>query len=301
VLEVGPDLFRDEPDSGSHSDGRQLASFDEEVHLPSRDGEEARHVRDCHEGRPLRRRIYVVRMGAHEFTLPLSQPSWTSAEESALDLCRRIADEENRGLRFSASAADVDRSARILFGFAQDALRWSEQNGYGMRHVLFEIRALQDLAFGVVTAASPGGRRRAKQLQIEASAGKPLTVCIGELGVSRLPDLRIVLDPLGRLEDYRIPKIDWNRAGNGCGAICNDSTGLQRVSAPRKWCEKCSAASSSRADRRIASIVRAWGNRECIVCGSAFTPTRRDRWRCDDCLASRRSAPRSRCSAPPSS
>ena len=79
-LEVGPDLLRDKPDPGSNSDGRQLASFDEEVHLSSRDGEEARCVCHRHKHCPPWRRSYGLRMAAHHFTLPLPQSASTSAE-----------------------------------------------------------------------------------------------------------------------------------------------------------------------------------------------------------------------------
>jgi hypothetical protein len=233
---------------------------------------------------------------------PPPLPRWTSAEESALELCRRTADEEQRGaLLFSATGEEVDRRASILFAFAQDALRWTNQNDGGARSVLLQVRCLQDLAFDVVTARS-GSRRRAKQLQLEASGDDPLTVCVGDFGAMRLPDLRITLDPRGELEDYRIPTIDWNTAGTGCGAICADSTGLQRPTRPRKWCSKCRKASSSRTSARITKIVQAWGPRQCDVCGTPFTPTRSDRWRCDRCLAGhRRSAGRKRHIAQPSS
>jgi len=225
------------------------------------------------------------------------QPRWTSAEESARELCRRIADEDRRGILFSASLEEVDESAGVLFVFVQDALRRAKQNGGAARSVLLQVRSLQDLAFDVVTARS-GSQRRAKQLQLEASDDDPLTVCVGDFTAIRLPDLRITLDPRGELEDYRIPTIDWNTAGSGCGAICADSSSLSRR---RKWCETCRKRSSSRASSRITTIVRAWGPRECGVCGAPFTPTRPDRWRCDRCLAGHRSAGRKRRIAQPSS
>src|SRR6266550_1211294 len=144
------------------------------------------------------------------------QPRWTSAEESARELCRRAIDEDQRGAFFTATGEEVDRSASILFAFAQQALCWAKQNESGCsRPVLLQIRHLQDLAFDVVRARS-GSRRRAKQLQLEASGDKPLTVCVGSFAATRLPDLRIALDPRGELEDYRIPRIDWNTEGSGC-------------------------------------------------------------------------------------
>jgi hypothetical protein len=237
-------------------------------------------------------------MSAHDFTLPLAQPRWTSAEESAHQVCRRIADEDRRGVLFSASLEEVDESASVLFAFAQDALRWAKHNGYASRSALLRVRGLQDLAFAVVLAES-GSRRRAKQLQLEASCRDPLTVCVGDFGARRLPDLRITLDPRGLLEDYRIPRIDWNTTGSGCGEICPDSTGLQRPS-QRRWCEACRKRSSSRASARLSEIVQAWGPREC-GCGASFTPTRPNRVRCDDCLAGHRSAVRNRRIVQPSS
>src|SRR5205809_663600 len=101
---------------------------------------------------------------------PPPQPRWTSAEESAHEVCRRIADEDRRGVLFSASLEEADESASVLFAFAQDALRWTNQNGGGARSVLLQVRWLQDLAFDVVTARS-GSRRHAKQLQLDASGG----------------------------------------------------------------------------------------------------------------------------------
>lgn len=242
-------------------------------------------------------------MGAHKFTLPLPQPLWTSAEKSALDVCRRIADEERRELlHFSASLDEVERSAGILFAFAQEALLWMQQYGYGARQVLLQIRALQDLAFEVV-AVSSGSRLRAKKLQIKSSGGDPLTVCVGEFKPRhRLPDhLRDVLDPHGEFEEHLIPGIEWQHTFSGCFAICPDGKGLQRPSPPRKWCEKCRKASSSRGDRWIAELVQGWGPRTCPACGTAFMPTRPDRWRCDSCLTRHRSVRRNGCSAPPSS
>jgi hypothetical protein len=195
-------------------------------------------------------------------------------------------------VRFSASIEEIDQSAATLFAFVQSALCWMKENGYRSRNVLSQIRALQDLAFAVVMARS-GSRRRAKQVQLEACAGNPLTVCVGELGLKRLSDLRDVLDPHGEYEEHVIPIIDWQAAGgSGCFAICADGEGLQRPSTPRKWCEKCRKASSSRTARRIKEIVQIWGERRCAVCGASFMPTRVDRWRCDRCLAGRRSRSR---------
>lgn len=222
---------------------------------------------------------------------PPQQPRWTSAEESAHEVCRCIADEDRRGVLFSVSLEEADESASVLFAFAQDALRWAKHNGYASRSALLRVRGLQDLAFAVVKARS-GSPRRAKQLQLEASNNGPLTVCVGDLA-TRLPDLRDRLDPRGELEEYRIPTIDWN---SGCGAICADSTSLSRR---RKWCETCRKRSSSRSSARITKIVQAWGPREC-VCGSSFTPTRPNRVRCDRCLAGHRSVGRKRRIAQPS-
>jgi hypothetical protein len=222
---------------------------------------------------------------------PPPQPRWTSAEESAHEVCRRIADEIRREVEFSASLEEVDESANVLFAFAQDALRWAKHNGYASRSALLRVRGLQDLAFAAVLAKS--GSRRAKQLQLEASGGDPLTVCVGDLA-TRLSDLRDVLDPRGELEEYRIPTIYWN---SGCGAICADSSSLSRR---RKWCETCRKRSSSRNGRRVSEIVRAWGPREC-ACGSSFTPTRPQRVRCDRCLDGHLSADRSRRIVQPSS
>jgi hypothetical protein len=243
----------------------------------------------------------------------------TSPEKSALEACVRLLDEERRGVRFSVSIRDVDHAAGALFAFVQQALHWLQAHGYGARdeQFLIELWRLQALAFDAAGARCPGGRRRAKELQLEAGHGEPLTACVGALTPERLPDLRDVLDPNGELEEYVIPTIIWNTRGSGCMAICPDSTGTRRPGL-RRWCQTCCNSSSARLEAQIMSIkknfegspsslvwvegqrVRVWP-RTCSVCGFRFKTTRANRWRCDSCLTGRRSVPRTRSSAPPSS
>ena len=194
-------------------------------------------------------------------------------------------------LRFSLGIDDLAVSASTLFSFAQSALLWMREYDYRSRSVLLQIRATQDLAFEAAAARSTS--RWAKHLQLEASAGEPLTVCVGEFGLRPLPDLRDVLDPHGDYPEHLIPTIDWNaRLGTGCFAICADGTGLQRPSPPRRWCDSCRKSSSSRTAQRVTEVVQRWGERRCVVCRASFAPTRPDRWRCDDCLAGHRSLAR---------
>lgn len=258
-------------------------------------------------------------MSAHESTLRLTASTLTSAEKSALEVCVRVRDEEERGALPSVAAPDVDRAAGVLLAFAQEALHGLQAHGYGAadERFLLELWRVQALAFGAAGARCPGGRKRAKELQLKAGHGKPLTVCVGDLMPKRLPDLRDVLDPKGELEEYRIPTIDWNTRGSGCGVIFPDSTGLRRPSLAI-WCVACREGSTARTEARITSITKAverspsfvaWADgrrvrvwpRTCSVCGAPFKTSRANRWRCDPCLTGRRSARRSRRTAPLSS
>lgn len=234
----------------------------------------------------------------------------TSAEKSALEVCLRVIAEQERGAIPTVEASSASRAAELLFGFAQETLRWLTHHGYGARHerFLIELWRVQTLAFDAVSDICPGGRRWAKALQLQSADGDPLTVCVGDLSPVRLPDLRDLLDPEGELEEGQIPTFAWNNRGSGCGAICADSTGLRRPSLSR-WCAECRQTSSARRAARVTSIEKAFAGstsflawedgrrirvwpRRCSVCGSPFKTTRANRQRCDPCHESHRSRPR---------
>lgn len=207
--------------------------------------------------------------------------------------------------------------------------------------LVIELWKTQNIAFEAIAARCPGGRARAKELQLEAGHGAPLTVCVGDLTPKLLPDrlprsmtsrlpanvrsLADLLDPTGEIElnedghPYKVPTISWNSRGSGCMVICPDSTGTGRP-ALRRWCQTCSKSSSARLEAQITSMkkgfvegsvwrfawvdgrrVRVWP-RTCSACGRRFTTDSANQQRCGDCFAAhRRSAPRSPSSAPPSS
>jgi hypothetical protein len=154
-LQVSPDLLGDEPDPCSHPDGWQFSSFNEEIHLPARDGEEPRCIGHRHECCPLRRRTYGLRMDAHSFTLPEPPSVSTSAElhrldspQEELDICKAVVlaealagslsdvplltpDELALRSRLLAGGADW-REARALVNAGetrQETRRWFIQRG----------------------------------------------------------------------------------------------------------------------------------------------------------------------------
>ena len=279
----------------------QLAPLEQRVNLAATDAQESRRLVDREQGiHPDVVRMWAL-MGSHASTLPLTWTTLASAEKSALDLCRRVFEEERDGAIPSVAASEIDRASWDLFAFAQEALRWLPTNGYGAldERFLIELWRLQTVAFGAAALRCPGGRRRAKLLQIEAGLGAPLTVCVGELLPTRLPDLRDLLDPNGDLEEHIIPTIDWNTRGSGCGAIHPDSTALRRPSLT-KWCAECRARTTSRRDARTTSIrkafegspsalmwidgrrVRVW-TRTCTVCDMSFRTDKAHRYRCNTC------------------
>jgi predicted Zn-ribbon and HTH transcriptional regulator len=255
-----------------------------------------------------------------------------------------VVEEEQEGKRITASPAEVDHGAGVLFVFVQQTLRWLREHdhgfGFGNERLVIDLWKAQNVAFEAVAARCPGGRRRAKQLQLEAGHGAPLTVCVGDLTPKPLPDrlprsmtsrlpanvrsLADLLDPEGELElneegdPYKVPTISWNTLGSGCKLICPDSTGTRRPGL-RRWCQTCGKSSSSRLEAQLTSIQKSFGGspshmlwvggrrvrvwpRRCSSCGRTFKTDRVNQRRCGDCFAAHRgSAPRSHSSAPPSS
>lgn len=252
-------------------------------------------------------------MGAHAFTLPLTQLELTSAEKSAFDwvqcmpwssaVCLRAVHEDRaKGANgFTVAAADVELGASTLFAVVQNALGLMREFGYGetAERSLIELWTLQQLAVEAVVAVCPGARGTAKALQMRASSGEPLTVCVGDLRPKRLPDLRDVLDPDGEFEEYKIPTIAWNNRGSGCMTVCLDSTGMRRPDF-RKWCEDCASKTTWREQAHLANIATNWKGtgshlawsggrrirvwpRSCSSCGKPFRSAQARRRRCYDC------------------
>ena len=251
-------------------------------------------------------------------------PTWrvpASAEKSALDflqsfpwsatVCVTAVHQEADGKPFTVADADVERAASLLFTLVQDSLGWMRKFGYGAsaEKSLLGLSIVQALGVEAVAAVCPGGRRTAKLLQLKAAGdGEPLTVCVGDLRPTRLPDdLRNVLDPQGEFDEYELPTISWNTAGNGCGAICADGTGLTRPSF-RRWCVTCSGSSTARREAKETAIAKAWSGepsgitwmngrririwpRSCSVCGQFFKTDRANKYRCDPCRAGHRAPP----------
>jgi hypothetical protein len=255
-------------------------------------------------------------VAAHNFTVAHVLEWLPSAEKSALEICVRVLEEETEGALPTVSVPDVDRAARAVFVFVQEALIWLREHGCDAGHErsLIDLWKVQALAFDAAAARCPGARQRAKALQIEAGRGQPLTVCVGDLTPKRLPDLRDWLDPAGELEEYKIPTIDWNNRGSGCLSICPDSTGMRRPSLA-KWCAECRNASTARLAAQLTSIAKAFAGspsfmtwvdgrrvrvwpRTCTVCGAPFKTSRANQRRCDECRIGHRSVRRNGGSTP---
>ena len=170
----------------------------------------------------------------------------------AASVCLTTVREELAGsCGFTANAAEVERAAALLFTLVQSSLGWMREFGYGQQaeRSLLGLFWVQRLAIEAVAAVCPGARRKAKLLQLQAAVSEPLTVCVGDLKRTPLPDLRDVLDPFGELEPHKIPTIAWNTKGSGCGAICADSTGTRRASFSR-LCKSCRDSGTAPARRK---------------------------------------------------
>ena len=260
-----------------------------------------------------------MHMATHAASLRAPWDPLNSAEKSAQEfldcvpwaasVCLTTVREELAGsIGFTAKAADVERAAAPLFTLVQGSLAWMREFGYGQQaeRSLLGLFWVQCLAIEAVAAVCPGARRKAKLLQLQAADGEPLTVCVGDLKPTPLPDLRDVLDPFGELEPHKIPTIAWNTKGSGCGSICEDSTGTRRASFSR-LCKHCRNSGSARLDAKVTAMrksfleaspsgltwvdgrrVRVWP-RTCSVCGAPFRTARANRYCCDPCQASHRS------------
>jgi hypothetical protein len=142
-------------------------------------------------------------------------------------------------------------------------------------------------AQGQPLLALPGQRSRAKRLQISAGAGRPLTVCFGKRA-------RTVLTPDGL--ETRI-----YAAGDGCGLVHPDSTGLRRPGF-RAYCHRCRQRETARQDAAQFELIARWQGRErvlasfpdhdspspawhghCTSCGQPYVADSARITRCEDC------------------
>jgi len=124
-----------------------------------------------------------------------------------------------------ATDAELDRAARLVFAAVQREL---SRRGVGFqprvhteRTALFKIRSAADQARRV-NGSRPA---EAKRIQLEATGGHPLAVCIGKL--------------------FR-DGLTHSHRGDGCGAVFLDSTSLK----PPKYASYCPQCRELDARRR---------------------------------------------------
>jgi hypothetical protein len=128
---------------------------------------------------------------------------------------------------------------------------------------------------------SVGTAGEAKRLQAAAAGGTPLTVCVGRR-LRRLPqDIGDQLDPLGEVEEYRIPTLTWIRNGDGCGIVMPD----EDRSRFRWYCNRCRKRTSELKDKAIRNVIAGWEVRRFRIVGRDQLGNRVDGWkvRCDKC------------------
>jgi hypothetical protein len=148
-------------------------------------------------------------------------------------------------------------------------------------------------AQGLILLALPGRLRELKQLQIDASAGRPLTICFGH----RARHL-----PLPAPFNYvAYPE------GDGCGLVYPDSTTLRRPSF-RLYCPTCSKQTTLLAKKALANAqalsqgrhrvvlinehgqpIPGWAG-PCSSCGREFVDTEAQARRCARCQRGHRAA-----------
>jgi hypothetical protein len=187
--------------------------------------------------------------------------------------------------------------AVVRFALIQETLA-AIGEGYALPRVLLP-KVWDALQSWHELESSTFGPLQAKQAQVEAGRGRPLTICFGKrYPPARLPDLRDVLDPRGEVPEYLIPTIDWRAgrrkegAGDGCGKVFTDSVTASRPVFAR-YCSVCREKSEDRrqAESR-ARIVATWEGRfavaggwrlACSGCGERFFATAPQQRRCDRC------------------
>jgi hypothetical protein len=148
----------------------------------------------------------------------------------------------------AASQEEIEWWASIIF---MTSHRLLELRGEGFRprtHAeradLVEIARQLDQARRVAERSSGGTRKpgRAKQLQLEASGGRPLRPCIGKTGTIRVDG------------EIRIGKA----AGDGCGVIFADSTS-NRWPSFAGYCPECRKKRHLRREQERAEQARKRG------------------------------------------
>jgi len=211
-------------------------------------------------------------------TLCVRQPALVPALEVVMDAAYR---EQLLAQSPSHSAAEVETATLHAFGELQALFR--EQEGEQLEGTW--RRELWDAQAQAVFAL-PGQRGLAKRLQLQASAGRPLTVCFGR---------RSRPVPLDAPFDKRVFPY-----GDGCGLVYPDSTGLQRPSF-RYYCERCQRRKTELKRRAVAqavatreglhsvlvfdetgAAVSGWSG-NCRSCGDEFVTTSIRVRRCERC------------------
>jgi hypothetical protein len=171
--------------------------------------------------------------------------------------------------------------ARAQFFGYQRTLEAIGEGAFVSRALRREFRAHLDAAI-----YSAAGSVVAKQAQIDAGEGRPLTFCFGSTKHRRLPELKNwPLDHLG------LSEIVWGFSGDGCGGIFVDSTTDSRP-VFAAYCPVCrEKGHGRRAGEVIAGIARLFqgrfpaygGWRVTCTCGERFFTTTPQRTRCDGC------------------
>lgn len=134
--------------------------------------------------------------------------------------------------------------------------------------------------------------REAKKAQLEATNGRPLTICFGTRRRRRLPELAVLWRAQRDDPDEEVTIIDWGLYGDGCGVIFRDSVTQSRPVFAR-YCKVCRDFSEPRRRedvlRRVAAlwdgrlpVVGGW-RLTCTGCGERFFSPTSQRRRCDRC------------------
>ena len=256
ALEVRPDLLGDKPEPGSDSDSRQLASLDEEIHLPARDGEEGCRVGHRHERCPPRRRTYVLRMGTHEFTVLRLEGDSSSADTSG----------------------DLHADAARRFALINSAL---VQAGEG---TVLPVHARRAVRQALADARDPFTTAQAKRHQVAAVGDRPLAVCFGRRARQTPPAGGALLsfgDGCGVI--FADSRSRFARYCPNCqrkpGKRLQDEILRQRLAAG----EGRAMVRHSWLTPGFAPEFEVAGWRITCSCGERFTATTRQRRRCDNC------------------
>jgi hypothetical protein len=194
-------------------------------------------------------------MAAHDFTLPTARSALTSPDRSG---------ESHYELAVVRFAAIHEMLTELGEGFVLSRV---------LRRNAWDALELARDALGPVEA---------KRAQIEATKGRPLTVCFGCRRHRQISELRQFVDA----------EIAWGTFGDGCGRIFADSVTDSRPVFAR-YCPVCREKSEAR--RRVEILARAIAASEgrfllhggwrltCKGCGERFSTASARRRRCDNC------------------